>query len=51
MAGITVAVLTDAGGAHLGVYLAALDAIVEVDAVVVADPSGASEAAARKALG
>ncbi len=51
MAGITVAVLTDAGGAHLGSYLAALAEIAEVDAVVVADPSGASEAAARKALG
>ena len=51
MAGITVAVLTDAGGAHLGSYLAALAETGEVEAVVVADPSGASEAAPRKALG
>ena len=46
MAGITVAVLTDAGGAHLGSYLAALDEIVEVEAIVVFDPSGTTEAAA-----
>ena len=51
MAGITVAVLTDAGGAHLGSYLAALAEIGEVDAIVLADPSGTSEAAARIALG
>lgn len=51
MAGITVVVLTDAGGTHLGAYLATLAEIGEVEAVVVADPSGASQAAARKALG
>ena len=42
MPGITVAVLTNVGGAHLEAYLAGLAAIEEVEAVVVADPSGAS---------
>ena len=51
MPGITVAVLTNVGGAHLEAYLAGLAAIEEVEAVVVADPSGASEASARKTLG
>ena len=51
MPGITVAVLTNVGGAHLEAYLAGLAAIEEVAAVVVADPSGASEASARKTLG
>jgi len=48
---ITVAVLTDAGGAHLDSYFGALATIGDVAGVVVSDPSGASEAAARKALG
>lgn len=51
MPGITVAVLTNVGGAHLDAYLAGLAVTEEVDAVVVADPSGASEASARKTLG
>ncbi len=51
MPGNTVAVLTNSGGAHLDAYLAALAEIVEAESVVVADPSGASETAARKTLG
>lgn len=51
MPGITVAVLTDAGGAHVDAYLAGLAGIVEVESVVVADPSGACEANAKKTLG
>jgi len=48
---ITVAVLTDAGGAHVDQYFAGLVACEEVASVVVADPSGGSEAAAKKVLG
>ena len=51
MPGITVAVLTDAGGAHVESYFAALAATEEVGSVVVADPSGGCEAAAKKTLG
>ena len=51
MPGITVAVLTNVGGAHLDAYLAGLAVTEDVDAVVVADPSGVSEASARKTLG
>ncbi len=51
MSGITVAVLTNTAGAHLGAYLEGLASIEEVDAVVVADPSGGSEASAKKTLG
>ena len=51
MPGITAAVLTDAGGAHLEAYLAGLAVTEEVAAVVVADPSGASEASSKKLLG
>lgn len=51
MPGITVAVLTNVGGAHLDAYLGGLAVTEGVDSVVVADPSGASEAAARKTLG
>lgn len=51
MSGITVAVLTNAGGAHLDAYLAGLAVTEEVAAVVVADPSGASESPAQKRLG
>jgi len=47
----TVAVLTDAGGAHLDAYFAGLAATDQVTKVVVADPSGKSEAIASKALG
>lgn len=47
----TVTVLTDAGGAHLGEYLKALAATEEAGSVIVADPSGASEAVAKQALG
>ena len=48
---LTVAVLTDAGGAHLDSYLAGLASSDQVRSVVVADPSGLSEAAAKKSLG
>ncbi len=48
---IHVAVLTEAGGAHLDAYFAALAATPEAASVVLADPSGASEAMARKTLG
>lgn len=51
MPGFTVAVLTNVGGAHLDAYLAGLAVTEGVDAVVVADPSGVSEASARKTLG
>jgi predicted dehydrogenase len=51
MPGITVAVLTDAGGAHVDSYFAGLAATEEVESVVVADPSGGCEAAAKKTLG
>lgn len=51
MPGITIAVLTNTGGAHLDAYLAGLAVTEEVDAVVVADPSGGSEASAKKTLG
>lgn len=51
MPGITVAVLTNTGGAHLDAYLAGLAVTEEVEAVVVADPGGASEASAKKTLG
>ncbi len=47
----TVAVITNDEGAHVSAYLAALAASEEVKAVVLADPSGQTEAAARKALG
>lgn len=51
MAEFTAAVLTNADGAHLDAYYAGLASCEQVTAVVVADPSGANEAAARKALG
>ncbi len=51
MADKTVAVLTNVGGAHLDAYLAGLAATDEAESVVVADPSGMSEASARKLLG
>ena len=51
MAGITAAVLTNAGGAHLDAYFTGLAASPEADGVVVADPSGAWEELAKKNLG
>jgi predicted dehydrogenase len=48
---IQVAVITHAGGAHLGIYFRSLAAIPNVGSVVLADPDGASEADARTALG
>ena len=48
---LTVAVLTDAGGAHLDAYFAGLASTAEVSKVVVADPSGSSKASAEKVLG
>jgi predicted dehydrogenase len=48
---IKVGVLTHAEGAHLGAYLEALAVTPEVASVSLADPSGQTEAAARKALG
>lgn len=47
----SVLVLTDMGGAHVDAYLAGLAATKEAETVIVADPSGASESAARKILG
>jgi len=49
--GANVTVLTDAGGAHLDQYLKALSVTAEVESVIVADPSGGSEAMAKQALG
>lgn len=51
MAEATVAVLTDANNAHLDAYLIGLRDTREVSGVIVADPSGQSEATARKILG
>jgi predicted dehydrogenase len=51
MAGITVAVLTSPGGAHLDLYCAGLAVTEAVEAVVVADPSGECEALVRAQLG
>lgn len=48
---IKVALATHAGGAHLGAYFAALAATKEVESVALVDPSGQSNAAAKKALG
>ena len=48
---IKVAVLTNAEGAHLDAYFPALAQTEEVEAVVLADPSGRTAAQARKALG
>jgi predicted dehydrogenase len=47
----TVAVLTNTGGAHVEMYFSGLAATTEVESVVVADPSGECEAAAKKVLG
>jgi predicted dehydrogenase len=48
---IKVGVITNAEGAHLGDYFGSLAKIEEVEAVALADPSGATVAQARKALG
>jgi predicted dehydrogenase len=48
---IKVGVITQAQGAHLADYFAALAKIDEVEAVALADPSGKSADAARQALG
>jgi UDP-N-acetyl-2-amino-2-deoxyglucuronate dehydrogenase len=43
--------ITEAGGAHLGMYCEALAATDEIATVDLCDPSGESEAVARKTLG
>ena len=48
---IKVAVVTQADGAHLPDYFAALAQIEEAESVALSDPSGKSVDAARKALG
>ena len=48
---IKVAVITHAGGAHLGAYFNALAQTAEAESVVLADPDGNAEAGARSALG
>ncbi len=48
---ISVAILTHAAGPHLDAYLAGLAASSEVGEVSIADPSGATFAAAQKTLG
>lgn len=51
MPDFTVAVLTNSDGAHLEAYLTGLAQSEQVTSVVVADPSGASEAVSKKSLG
>lgn len=46
-----VGLLTQAGGSHLSAYYEALAQADEIESVSLADPSGASESAARTALG
>ena len=48
---ITVALITHAGGAHVGAYLEALAATDDCNAVVLADPDGHWEPEARRLLG
>ncbi|MCC6695389.1 MAG: Gfo/Idh/MocA family oxidoreductase [Candidatus Hydrogenedentes bacterium] len=48
---IKVAVITHAGGAHLGAYFNALAQTAEAESVVLADPDGNAESSARAALG
>src|SRR5262245_26112919 len=48
---IKVGIITEAQGAHLSAYFDSLAKVGEAVAVVLADPSGQSVAAARKALG
>jgi len=51
MAGIKVALITHAGGAHVGAYLSALAATEECSTVVLGDPDGRWEMEARRVLG
>ncbi len=51
MAASTVALLTNAGGAHLDAYITGLAEVAEAESIVVADPSGACEANVRAKLG
>mgnify|MGYP006099370273 CR=1 FL=1 len=48
---IPVAVVTEAGGAHLGAYFSALRSCKECEGVVICDPSGENFEVAKKALG
>ncbi|MCB1088903.1 MAG: gfo/Idh/MocA family oxidoreductase, partial [Verrucomicrobiae bacterium] len=48
---ISVAVLTNSGGAHLDAYFEALASIDEVENVLLCDPSGDSAPSAKKLLG
>ncbi len=48
---ISVGVITNAEGAHLGAYFGALAQTEEVESVVLTDPSGATVEQAKKALG
>lgn len=48
---VSVAILTHAGGAHLGSYFAALRDTANVDRVFLSDPDGSSQATAAKVLG
>src|SRR5262245_65484986 len=48
---IKVAVITQQDGAHLADYFGSLAKIEEAESVALVDPSGKSEAAARKTLG
>ncbi len=48
---IKVALMTGAGGAHLGAYFSALASCEDVESVAVADSSGQSFASAKKSLG
>lgn len=48
---ITVAVVTEKEGAHLGAYLEALRDTIECDGVVICDPSGTHFDTAKKVLG
>ncbi|MDA0832548.1 MAG: Gfo/Idh/MocA family oxidoreductase [Planctomycetota bacterium] len=48
---IPVALITHAGGAHLGAYYAGLAASEDVESVVLADPDGNAEGPARQQLG
>ena len=48
---IKVALMTHAGGAHVGAYLTALAACEECESVVLADPDGRFKADAQQALG
>lgn len=51
MSRISVGIITNAEGAHLGAYFGALSQIDEVESVVLSDPSGATVEQAKKTLG